>query len=303
MSIKSTQNKMEENQEKFARQILAFGKDGQRCISNAKVGIVGLGGIGSLVAQMLAYLGVKDFVLIDDDIVEESNLNRLIAASREDMVKKTPKVDIAARVIISINPKAANKKIFNNLRSQEAIDVLCGAPEVIFGCVDNDGARLMLAELSSAYNKVLVDSGAEIINNQEFQEFGGRVIVARPGDFCLLCAGEIDLEVARQELESAEEKNFQEKLGYGLGGGVPDPSVISLNSIIAGLAVTEFLMFVTGLREPNRRVTYRGMRGVFRESIDKKRDNCIICNSLAGEGEKADIKRYIRKGLPKDLPI
>lgn len=293
---------MDNHQDRFSRQILAFGQEGQSRIARTSVGIVGLGGIGSCVAQMLAHLGVKDFLLVDDDVVEESNLNRLIAATAEDARNRTAKVTVAGRLINSVNPQAHVRGLFNNLRSDEAIDFLCEAPQVIFGCVDNDGSRLVLTELTAAYNKTLIDSGAEIINNPEFQEFGGRVIVARPGEFCLLCAGQIDLEVARQELESKEEKAYREILGYGLGKKMPDPSVISLNGIIAGLAVTEFLMLVTGLRPPSRKVTYKGMRGVFRESVDTKRDDCVVCNSMVGMRERADIKRYIRKGLPEDLP-
>jgi len=293
---------MDESEERFSRQILAFGKEGQRRIAGVRVGIVGLGGIGSFIAQMLAYLGVQEFLLVDDDTVEESNLNRLIGASLEDAKKRTPKVDVATRVINSINPAAKVTKLFKNLCSEEAIDSLCQIPEIIFACVDNDSGRLILTELAAAYDKTLIDSGTEIINNKGYQEFGGRVIVARPGDFCLLCADQIDLGVAQQELESDQEKIYRQTSGYGLGKKMPGPSVISLNSIIAGLAVTEFLMLVTGLRAPNRRVTYKGMRGVFRESIDKKRNGCVVCNSIAGKGEQADIKRYIRRGLPKDLP-
>lgn len=293
---------LNKDEDKFSRQILAFGREGQKRIAAISTAIVGLGGIGSLLAQMLAYLGVREFVLVDDDIVEESNLNRLIGASRKDAKLKVTKVDIAQRVIKAINPEAKVIKVFKNLRSNEAIDALCRMPEIIFGCVDNDGARLILTELASAYTKTLIDSGAEIIDTKEFQEFGGRVIVARPGDFCLICAGQIDVGVAQQELESAQEKQYRQNLGYGLGKKMADPSVISLNSIIAGLAVTEFIMLVTGLRAPNRRVTYKGMRGVFRESIDEKRSDCFICHSLVGKREKADIKRYIRTGLPKDLP-
>ena len=293
---------MEEFQDRFSRQILAFGKEGQRRIAAVEAGIVGLGGIGSFIAQMLAYLGVREFILVDDDIFEESNLNRLIGASIEDVKNRTPKVDVAKRVINSINPEAKVIKLSKNLRSDEAIDSLCQIPQIIFACVDNDSARLILTELAAAYNKILIDSGTEIINNEEYQEFGGRVIVARPGDFCLLCADQIDLDVAKQELESDQEKIYRQALGYGLGKKMPNPSIISLNSIIAGLAVTEFLMLVTGLRDPNRKVSYRGMRGVFRESIDKKRDDCVVCNTIVGKREQADVKRYIRMGLPKDLP-
>lgn len=293
---------MDEAQDRFSRQILAFGEEGQNAIARAKVGIVGLGGIGAFVAQMLAYLGAKELLLVDGDIIEESNLNRLIGATAEDAKNRLPKVDAAQRAVNAINPQAQVVKIFKNLLTDEAIDSLIQAPDIIFGCVDNDGARLVLTELAAAYNKTLIDCGAEIVNNPDFQEFGGRVIVARPGDFCLLCAGQIDLAIARQELESNQERSYREHLGYGLGNKVPDPAVISLNCIIAGLAVTEFLMLVTGLRPPNRRVTYKGMRGVFRESVDTKRENCVVCNSIAGKREQADIKRYARKGLPQDLP-
>lgn len=293
---------MSKSQETFSRQILAFGEEGQHRLAQAKVGIVGLGGIGSLLAQMLAYLGVREFVLVDDDIVEESNLNRLIGASSDDVKNKTSKIEVAQRVIRSINSKAAVKNIFHNLRSEEALDCLCATPKILFGCLDNDSARLLLTELAAAYDKALVDCGTEIINTKGFQEFGGRVIVARPGDFCLLCAGQIDLEIARQELESDQEKRYKQNIGYGIGPRIPNPSVISLNSVIAGLAVTEFLMLVTGLRPPHRKITYKGMRGAFKESLDEKRDDCWVCNFLAGKGQKADIKRYLRRGLPLDLP-
>lgn len=61
--------------ERHSRQALAFGREGQTRIARTRVAIVGLGGIGSLVAMQLAHLGVRDLVLIDDDLVEASNLN------------------------------------------------------------------------------------------------------------------------------------------------------------------------------------------------------------------------------------
>src|ERR1035441_5451700 len=59
-----------------ARQILAFGQVGQDLIEAQSVAIVGLGGLGAHVAQGLAYLGVKKYILIDDDVLTETNLNR-----------------------------------------------------------------------------------------------------------------------------------------------------------------------------------------------------------------------------------
>ena len=91
-------------EERFARHMAFFGADGQRRISASRVAIVGLGGLGSHLAQQLAYLGVGSYVLIDADTVATSNLNRLIGATAADT--GSGKVDLAARMISGIQPGA-----------------------------------------------------------------------------------------------------------------------------------------------------------------------------------------------------
>ena len=88
--------------ERFDRQVRAFGQDGQRVIAGLRVAIVGLGGTGSLIAQQLAHLGVYDFVLLDVDHLETSNLNRVVGATPGDV--GSSKVAVAARMIKAINP-------------------------------------------------------------------------------------------------------------------------------------------------------------------------------------------------------
>lgn len=282
------------DEERFSRQLSLFGEDGQRRIKETRVGVIGLGGIGSQVVQALAYLGVVQLVLVDDDVVEISNLNRLVGATLSDAEKKTKKVLVAERVIKAITPHAQIELLPFNLRSEQAIDTLVTC-NFLFGCVDTDGARLILTELAAAYEIPLIDCATEIIpEDQELKDFGGRIIVARPGDFCAICANQIDMEVAKIELESPAERKFREQHGYGLGQQQPAPAVISINGIIANLAVTEFIMLVTGSREPNRFLIYRGMRGVVNASTDKKKDNCYICGTVVGSREKTNLKRYTR---------
>jgi len=289
--------------ERFSRQIIAFGSDAQEKIADAKVGIIGLGGIGSQVAQGLAYLGVQHFLLTDDDIVEKSNLNRLIGSIPADAEEGRLKVDVAERMIQQISPKAIVRKLPSNLRNTEVMDALTGM-DYLFGCVDNDSARLILSELAAAYEIPLIDSASEIEAEEgHVKEFGGRVIVAVPGDFCALCAGQIDREIAKTELESPPEKEFRQKHGYGLGKEAPSPAVVSLNGIIANLSITEFLMLATKMRPYNRKLTYKGMLGAVLVSRDKKKEGCIICEGLAGKRESANIKRYSMTGLPRDLPM
>src|SRR5437867_3874285 len=118
---------------RYSRQILAFGEEGQRAIDRQIVGIVGLGGLGSQVCQALTYLGARHFVLVDDDRVEDSNLNRLVGAVPADATQKRLKTEVAERLICSVNPGADVLGIPNNLRTLKALEALAGC-SVIFGC-------------------------------------------------------------------------------------------------------------------------------------------------------------------------
>ena len=271
-----------------------FGEEGQKRIHDTHVGIVGLGGIGSQVVQGLAYLGAGSFVLVDDDYADTSNLNRLVGAVAGDAESERPKVAIAEEMICRINPTAVVQPIRENLRARGAFNALLQC-KYIFGCVDGDGPRLVMTELAAAYGKTLIDSATEIIlTNGRLQEYGGRVIVARPGDFCLDCAKQLDMETAKQELETSAVRQLRRAHGYGLGRRAPAASVISLNGVIANIAITEFLVTVTGIREPNRHLTYYGIRGVVNSRNDRRRDDCYVCGYVAGKGDQANVFRYVQ---------
>lgn len=92
------------SEERYSRHLGLFGAEGQSRISGASVAIVGLGGLGVHVVQQLAYLGVRDFLLIDGDEVTASNLNRLVGAIEAD--EGESKVLVAARQIEAIQPGA-----------------------------------------------------------------------------------------------------------------------------------------------------------------------------------------------------
>lgn len=281
------------HEERYDRQIIAFGKEGQAKIEALHVGIVGLGGIGSQVAQGLAYLGVRSFTLVDDDRVEETNLNRLIGGFPVDAEVRELKVQVAERMIRSVQPQSKILALSENLRSREAIDALTKCP-IIFGCVDHDGARLVLMGVAAAYEATLIDSATEILRDGiQITEFGGRVVVARPGDFCLDCAHQIDMEAAKQELESDEVRELRAQHGYGLGTDGRAPSVVSLNGVIANLAINEFLVMVTNIREPKRHLVYYGLRGRLNERDDSKRPDCYTCGYLVGKRDRAGLDRYI----------
>lgn len=284
----------------YHRQVLAFGDKGQYQLGQITVGIVGLGGIGSIVALELAYLGVTRFVLADDDVVETTNLNRLVGAATKDVGE--PKVMVSKRLIKSVKRNAKVTGLQVSVRSSKALRALKSA-DIIIGCVDSDAGRMILNELALGHMIPYLDCGAGInVHNGEIVEAGGRVVVWVPGRPCLLCAREFIPRIAAEELESREEREFRRKYGYVSGADVKEPAVISLNGTIASLAVTELLALVTGFRASRHYTIYDMLQQeVAHRTVYKDRE-CIAC-ALEGLGDMSRIERYSNQGLPLDVPV
>lgn len=156
---------------RFSRQILLPEIDvlGQERINAANVAIVGLGGLGCPVAMYLAAAGVKQLTLIDDDVVELSNLQRQIAHT-EDSIGEA-KVDAARRTIHRINSQTVVTSVQRRVDSIE-LETLLTDIEVIVDATDNFETRFAINEASRNLSLPLV-SGAAI-------RLEGQVIVLDP---------------------------------------------------------------------------------------------------------------------------
>ncbi len=88
----------------FSRTELIIGKQGLEKLHNAKVAIFGIGGVGSFVVEALARAGIGNFILIDNDTVSITNLNRQLIATQKTLGKY--KVDVMKERILEINPEA-----------------------------------------------------------------------------------------------------------------------------------------------------------------------------------------------------
>lgn len=280
---------------RYSRQIMVFRTEGQSAIEYQVVTIVGVGGLGSQVAQSLAYLGVRKFALVDADKVEETNLNRLVGAYPEDARNKESKVDVIKRHIQKINPDAEVDAIPYDLRTERSFNAIRQA-STLFGCVDNDSARLILMEFASAYSIPYIDAASDFELDEAESNlvgFGGRVVVSRPRDFCLRCAGELDEAEAEAGLKPESVALIRRQHGYGRGK-VTSASVVTLNGLIANVASTEFMVMVTQLREPSRKRVYKGLDGgVMLRNEDSPNPDCYTCNVLAGVGDAAGLDRYL----------
>lgn len=205
---------------------------------------------------------------------------------------RVPKVEVVKRMILGIQPHAKVFALPRNVRDREALGALKDV-DVIFGCVDTDSGRLIVNELATAYLIPYIDCGVGITAQAgRIEEIGGRVVLVLPGSFCLLCAQEIDLRVASDELASSEEFAFRKARGYVAGERVEAPSVVSLNGVISSLAVDAFLALVTGYKQPNFCIYYDALNNTLNIRKITRRKDCIHCVGEAGVGDKANLSRY-----------
>ena len=279
--------------DRYNRNILFFGEGGQERLSASKVAVVGLGGVGSHVVQQLALLGVGQLSLIDYDEVDKTSLNRLIGIRANDPIPGTSKVKNGWRLAQETNPDVQLITISQTLTSPEAFQAIIDS-DYLFGCVDNEGSRLILTELSAAYTKPYFDVASEILLEQN--SYGGRVCVAWNGDGCLYCYGLIDVSEAQEDLMNPQARANRNAV-YGMPpgpAGEPGPAVVSINGVVASLAVTEFMLTVSGVHtEPKRVLKYDAKRGIVTRSRDEPKPDCYYCCWIKGAGDSANVHRYI----------
>lgn len=281
------------SRDRFERQERLFGIDGQRKIENLKVAVVGAGGLGSHIVQQISLLGVGNIAVIDPDIVTISSLNRLIGARHDDAILKTPKVEVAQRVVRNVDPATKFSGVNDTFVSPSGFEEVKSA-DYVFGCLDHDGPRLVLMELCQAYKRPYFDLATEIPQESP-SHLGGRVFFSANGNGCLFCLDLLSPEEIRQFSLSPAQRDDLRKL-YGVPRGDLDgsgPSVVTLNGIVASLASTEFLVRAIELREANRLVTFRGKDGKVTLSQDVPDPNCYYCKSVFGLGKEANVERYL----------
>ena len=279
--------------ERYDRNIRFFGKEGQDCLAATSVAVVGVGGLGTHVAQQLALLGVGRLIMIDKGELKESSRNRYIGARHDDPVPGSPKVCIGERLAHEINPQISIELVHAELASHAAFEAIKGCAYV-FGCLDNDGARLILNELCLAYTKPYFDLASDIPTGEA--QYGGRVCVVWHDAGCLVCYGEIDAAEANMASMSVEQRQDHEAI-YGVRAealGEVGPSVVSINGVVASLAVTEFMLVATGMNDQPRKFTkYYGHRGVVTKATDTPDSGCYYCAGVRGKGDAAGLGRYL----------
>ena len=129
-------------EEKFSRTEMLIGNEGMKKLKEAKVAIFGLGGVGSFVCEGLARSGIGNFILVDFDKVDESNINRQLIATTKTIGEY--KVDLMRQRILDINPDA-NVDVHREFYTADSeIDIITKDLSYAVDCVDTIMAKIAI---------------------------------------------------------------------------------------------------------------------------------------------------------------
>lgn len=167
----------ESERERYRRQTMIFGEEGQERLKRATVFIAGAGGLGCPIALYLAAAGVGRIRLADRDTVDLSNLNRQVLHATPDLGR--PKVVSAAEKLAALNPEVAVEAVRTVIDTATVADLAAGA-DVIVDAMDNFETRYLLNETAIERKIPLVHGG--------ISGFFGQATTVIPGRTpCLRC--------------------------------------------------------------------------------------------------------------------
>jgi len=234
--------------ERYARQVLLFGEEGQERLKAATIFVAGAGGLGSPVSIYLAVAGVGTLILVDNDIVERTNLNRQILHFDRDIGRR--KAVSAGEKLREINPDI-EVKVIDATIDADSIHRLVGKADGIVDAMDNFPTRYLLNEKAVAEN-IPFFHGA-------IRGLCGQVTTILPGKTaCLRCI-------------------FPDP-----PPGEVSPVVGTTPGLIAMVQATEVLKYVVGSGEllANRLFLWDGMRACVDEIALEKDPSCNVCGEI-----------------------
>ena len=221
------------------------------------IAVIGASGTGSPVIEQLVRLGVGELVIVDDDLVEDRNINRILNSTMQDATDHRAKVDVSADAAERIGLGTRVLRLKKNLWDPEVVRAVAQC-DVVFGCMDTIDGRYLLNTLASYYTLPYFDIGIRLdavrdgANKGRIREVCGTVNYLRPGRSSLISRGLFTMkQVAAEGLRRNDPVAHARHLKDGYISGVLGhrPAVVSVNMFAAALAVDEFLARLHPFRE------------------------------------------------------
>ena len=253
-----------------------FGAEGQAKLTDTIVGIVGYGGVGSIIGALLAYLGIVRYRLVEFDEVERTNLNRLAGGLPGD--EGELKTHIATRIIKAVQPDADILVSAHQFGEGDSLDVLADV-DVVIGCVDREIARLHILDWASRHGIPYIDAATDVIVTDGIVKYYGGRVVVMTGDGCVACLQLLDQDELRRSTMTEDQRQVYDRI-YGISTSALEgtgPAVVTINGVVGSLAATEMMVLVTGLRPPQRVLTYHAHDGGVRPDRTVPPKGCAYC--------------------------
>lgn len=295
----------------LARQEIAFGKPFNAKLQSLRVAVVGLGGTGSPTATLLARTGIGELILIDGDVLEKSNMNRVRGYKGFDVGHK--KAESLLAFIKSLELNVSVSAITDYLNG-EVIDALSSA-DVVLGCTDDILGRDFMNQALYYYGLVYIDLGIagnvskDELENPFLHSQKGRVSCILPeSGACLRCQGVVTDQKLSDEQKFKDNPELRKldaetlkKDYYIVGAGVQSPGIGSFTSATADNAVATLMNLITNfrklppdLRQDNIWIDFINMS--IHSNNPLNNPECIYCRKrnilLASEGK-------YRLGIPQ----
>lgn len=231
--------------ERYSRQALLneIG-DKQELLINSTVAIIGLGALGTNSAELLTRTGVENLILIDEDIIEDSNLQRQTLFDEDDIGKS--KVEVAKDKLEKINSRV--KIIVHNTLLTTKNKELLKESDLVLDCTDNLETRFVINKYCKENEKIWIYSSAV--------KTSGYVMAIFPDGPCLECF-----------LENA---NLDSSCTLGV--------LNTIISSISSLAVTLVIKILTKHEVPKELYHYNVWKPELRRLVVKKKESCKLCN-------------------------
>jgi ThiF family len=285
----------------YDRQARLFGDSGQAILHTLKVGIIGAGGVGSLLGEYMARLGVGQIIVADPQRIEISNLSRVVGSTRRDAMslltseerpgwlqkigrdRAASKVSIAKRVGLAANPDLQIEGVVGDFVDDPVARKFIDC-DYLFLAADSMQSRLVFNAIVHQYLIPGVQVGAKVQVDKQTGNIVTVYSVARPvtpDAGCLWCNGLIPPARLQEEATTESETNAQR---YVEESEIRAPSVITLNAVASGYAANDFLFKVTGLRSdsaPDDYVYFEPQKGNIRFDAPRRESNCTECGNTS----------------------
>ncbi len=230
--------------------VSVWGEVAQQQLVRTRVGIVGLGSVGSLVAEALARMGVRRLTYIDFDKLELRNLDRTVGATGADVEAGLLKVQLAARnaVLSSTATELELRPFPQSLLSPAGLAAALDC-DVLISCVDRPWPRHLLNALAYSHLIPIIDGGimARVKSDGIPQHVAWRIHTVGPGRACMVCLGQLRRsDVALDREGKLDDPDYIEGLSDEEKAALSGRNVFPFSMSVAAHEVLQLVGLVTG---------------------------------------------------------